>query len=113
MRILCSDGRGPRNAWVRKQGETLDFMRRVRRGVQSSLNLWYPELSDITEGFSPTIPRFLVAHFANPSPSLPPGGIIPFFLSVLELALSLIDTGFALGFLSGLGMEGHHFQWKG
>lgn len=39
---------------------------------------------------------------ANPSPSLPPGRIIPFFLSVLELALSLIDTSFALGFLSGL-----------
>lgn len=39
---------------------------------------------------------------ANPSPSLPPGGIIPFFLSVLELALSLIDTSFALGILSGL-----------
>lgn len=43
-----------------------------------------------------------MAHFANPRPSLPPGGIIPLFLSVLELALSLIDTGFALGFLSGL-----------
>lgn len=43
-----------------------------------------------------------MAHFANLRPSLPPGGTIPFFLSVLELALSLIDTGFALGFLSGL-----------